>query len=706
VATPFGPEGLYPPPFYDDVPELSSMQFPWSAPVVDPAAAAAAAAPVAIAPEPSLAPPPPPPELAAPVPPPPPAAEPALAPPPIDAAPPALQPGLGVPAAALEGGLASAQAIAANPFDETTGDVRADISPAGLNKALADPVYRAKFGDGLENLKTAREIDAETRILEEDTKARQANLKMQNDALKSVQAKSAAIDADAQRIADTKLMPKDPGLAGILMGIIGGLIQGKTGSTRNMGIDALTDYINRDLEVQKANLAGAREGVNLRRSALANEMALHGDMFRAQEAVRLAKLDEAKAVVALERMKYAPRGTSALRAATLEAGIDAARAEAKAKSDQQDFENYMKAGKFALDKQQQDETRRHNQAGEYIDRLKLDSAAEDRALARQQRAEDKALERADKEAELDRRFSIGGFSQVKVGADGKPVIGADGKPEIVYDVLRNADGSKWRAPSDEAERDLRKNKVAGTAAIRNIDRIVAIRDRVGGENGLLNSDEFQELEGLGADTTMKLKSGTQGMSSDIDMEFIRKSGGVDNVTSWRGQRAKLMAARARIEANLNTEFEAAKYSGRKIVFPEARATESTLDEIKFEGLLTKPDESLDQARQQIEEARAGGFDVGYNPNASIKQQVGIARLGQEATGPADDQAAKLARTRLQKLAAEAPTSALRQLARATLESALRSGLGSAEETTTASGARGPQREQSSATEVPDELRAR
>lgn len=588
--------------------------------------------------------------------------------------------------------------------------------PAQRQRALNELAQRdpQKFAEVMLRHDDERKkfIDARrAEVINRDYDEQIANLKARQEADRITQQKTQELLADSQRLSKIGIDPSGGvkgmrRIAGVLQSIIGGLVQGKTGAARNAGLDAFIDTVNRGIEAQKADLANQRADLGFRRSMFADEFARHGDAFHAAEALRLASYKHADDLLAAEQQNFDPQGTQGLKIATMRAGIAAEQQKGVQAYQQKRFENELKLQDAARQQQVAEQTALHNRQQIGLGYAQLKSAAEDRKLQRQARAEDKAAERADKAAERQRQFAIGGIPKVRVGADGQPVMGPDGKPAIDYDVLRNGDGSVWEAESPEATRELRQQKTSATSVIAMIDEIRAIRGRVGGESRLLNSTDSQRLDVLKARAKLLVKKGTQGMSSDKDLETIEEAAGTGNADSWRDQDGKLLEARARTSGELNQAFRDAKYSGPAIDFPETRPAESTLDEIKFEGLLTKPDESIDQARQQIDEARAGGFDVGYNPDASIKQQVGIARLGQEAAGPADDQTAALARTRLQKLAAEAPTSALRQLARATLESALRSGVGSTEGTTTASGARTPRGEQSVATPTPDELRLR
>ena len=610
----------------------------------------------------------------------------------------------------------SAKKLTESPFDPATGDLRSDVSDADAQRymndlATRDPAKFAEVSTQLADIKTKRALAEKARIADADWKVEQANHRARTEAIRVANAKAAAIDADAQRIANTKIDPTGglsggQRIAGVLGAIIGGLVQGRTGSARNAGMDALNDVINRGIEMQKANLANQREGIAGRRSALAEEYARTNDTFHAQEVIRLAALKHADETLATEQQKYSPRGTSFQKIASLRAQVGAAQAEAKAKVAQTYFDNSLKASKQATEEMQQREVMRHNRASEGIDYAKIKSEEENRKLQRQLHASDKADERADKAAERVRQFAIGGIPKVQTDPDGKPVMGPDGKPTITYDVLRNDDNTVWEAESPEATRELRQKKTSATEVISIIDEIRAIRNRVGGESKLLNSDEAQRLEVLQNRAKLLTKAGTQGMSSDKDMDTIEGASGTSDASSWRSQDAKLAEARARTASSLNTAFRDAKYRGPVIAFPEGGAkTEDTPEEIRNQRLFQKPDVSFDDAarRDLLDAQRAAGKEMGldasnpedqavisgslartradWDPAASPEQQRGIRELGIAARG--DDANGAAARALLGKLAEEAQTTKLRSLAKSALEEAGRAGVSSPEGTTTA-----------------------
>lgn len=577
--------------------------------------------------------------------------------------------------------------------------------------ALRNP---AKFADlQLQHEDARRREDAARRaeIANKNYDDQMANLRAREAARAKVQQQTDQVMAEAQRLYDEKIDPTgglDTGqkIAGVLSSIVGGLVQGRTGAARNAGLDSFNDLVNRGIEAQKATLANRRSMLEFKRSALGQAYERTGDMFVAAESVRQAAYTHAIGMLDADMQNWDPRGTQAMRRASLRAKMitDQAQSLHKFQIEQHDRDMKDRKQRFDEEKIKADIANQKAELGYKYAALK-DQRAE-REHQRRMKADDRAAERADKEAERSRQFSIGGIPRVQKDADGKPVIGPDGKPVVVQDKLRQRDGSEFLAADPTERGKLREKKTGGLNAMRNIDRIMAIRDRVGGELGLLNSDEFQELEGLEADTTNQIKSGTQGMSSDSDMENIRKSAGVDKVTSWRDQRAKLVAARARIEANLNQAYSDSGYDGERITIPPGSLGKlaDTPEEIKNQRLFQKPTMSFedaarrDLADRQIAAGKENGLDVNnpddqriiadalaatradWDPGADPSQQRRIRALGIEARG--SDAAAETARALLGQLAETAQTGKLRSLAKLALEEANRSGLGEQERTTT------------------------
>lgn len=560
--------------------------------------------------------------------------------------------------------------------------------------AMRDPAKFAEIVQRRADAKATRFAARQLELSNRDFDTQQANLRAKQEADKVSNAKVDTLLADSQRIADTKIDPAGGVhgarlVAGVIASIIGGLYQARHGGS-NMGLDALNATIARGIDAQKADLANQREGIGVRRSILAEEMRRHGDAYQAAETLRLAALKHADDLLAIEQQNYDPRGTTALKIAGVRAGIAAQKEQAVAAYKQKAFENDLKYQDAKRQQQLADETVRHNRQQIGLGYAQLASAAADRKEARDARASDKALERADKEAERDRQFAVGGVPHVAVGPDGKPVIGPDGKPVVSRDVLRNADGTTWHAPSPEREKEISEKTVATRQLTKLYDRALALRDRVGGESKVFNSDEYQELKSIEAEIKILRKQGTQGMSSDADMENLAEAGGARDLTSFRAKAAGLMAARARIVDNLNETYRAAKYTGPDLTFPPPTATNNTPEENRTQALLQKsggtfedelrtkldravaargyPIDTSDPADQQLYQQAVAETRATFDPEASADQRAELQRLGQAAAGKGE--AATRAREDLTKIARMSNSARLRELAQQELDVAV------------------------------------
>lgn len=182
----------------------------------------------------------------------------------------------------------------------------------------------------------------------------------------------------------------------------------------------------------------------------------------------------------------------------------------------------------------------------------------------------------------------------KLGLLAPPESTKDANGNVVVkpaDYLRNQDGSVFTAPDDKTAGDLRTSQYTANRLISMIDEIRAIRDRVGGESSLLNSEESQRLAVLQKNILLMKKTGTQGMSSDKDMENISGAAGAGDAASWRDQSGKLNEARRIIADNLNAELKyRGKYTGPPIEFadPFQKPAETLDDRLFKESLKQQP----------------------------------------------------------------------------------------------------------------------
>jgi hypothetical protein len=561
----------------DTAPDLGSLQYPWdvppaSAPPVD--AAAAGTAPPPPGPEPVGAPPPfdaslagaPPPDLAPPAPPA--EASPDVPPiagaAPVDLTPPAPaaltpdaltsaggQPPTGelggqpyAPALTPDQGYAKVAAnYAANPgqlLDKLIGGpIDADTQRYLNEFQQRDP---AGFGEVVTRLGDAKLKHAaaeKARIQTEDHDREMANLARRQKSIDDAAKQSAAIDAEATAIANTKVGYHPTTLqriAGVIAAVIGGLYQGKTGSARNPGLDALNDVIARDIEEQKQNLANRRDVIGMRRSSLSAAYARAGDQFQADEVARQAALKYADEQLAQQQLNFAPEGTRGLQIAQLRAGIAGQIATNRAAIQQKAFDNSIKLQTASREQQTADEVARNNRAQLGLGYARLDEERQQRSDARDARAAEKDAARQDKldKQQLDR--AIGGEVTPIRDAQGNVVGSKTG-------YITKADGSIWIPNGTEAQiSDLQKQHAAATSLVQTLD---AIR-RVGPEwlSDTRNTEKAQRLKQLMGDARLQaIAAKNLGVPTGHDIELAENFIGTTDPTRWRDSVAGLIQGR-------------------------------------------------------------------------------------------------------------------------------------------------------------------
>lgn len=664
------------------------------------------------------------------LPPPPPYGAPALAPPPAavrdlpDITVTTEQPGEFTPDALTGAGerLGRGQLVPAGPnltpeqhYQQTVAQYAADpfnIPDAGeqqryLNDlALRDPGAFAAAQLKHENDRQQFINRRRQEIAEADYQAQRQAIEDKRKADEITQKKLDALIADSDRLAKTKIdrtggLDTGQKIAGILAAFVGGLVQGKTGAARNAGLDALEATINRGIEAQRAEIAAQQQGIASKRNALSEELARHGDAYHAQDVLRIAYYNKAIGQLQFEAQNYDPRGTTALRIAQTTQDIQARRAAAIQTASQRNFENELKRQNAIREAALAENTIANNRAQLGLGYARL---AEDRAQREQAerfKREEKQAAREDKAAETERQLSIGTLPRVKLDEKGKPVVGANGAPVVESGAARQADGSVYLAPDATTRKELADKTLAASEINDIINEVLDIRAKVGGETDLANSPEAQRLHVLKDRITLIAKSGTQGLSSDKDLERIEGALGAKNVASFRDQTAGLEAARERVNAELNKQYRIAKYTGARIEFPNkfGPTTRETGEDVRTQRLFEKPSVSFDRevgdelkrrtidfTPEQLRGSGYGGYSAEflrqrdeaerdvralYNPDISIEQQREIARLGSVAGGDTAEAAA--ARTLLQSLKEKGQTGAIRRAA----DGALRAGIDAA-----------------------------
>jgi hypothetical protein len=617
----------------------------------------------------------------------------------------------------------SAQQLSQSPFDPVTGDIRADVSDADAQRYFdglyqRDPLKAIELNNHLQDIKTRRALTERARI---ENEAWERQKQIDDDRRISREAankKAEAIEADAMRIMNEHIDPSGGvtggrAVAGILAAFMGGLVQGKTGSPVNAGLQALNTAIDRGIDAQKADLANRRGGIDARRSLLADEMARHGDEFRAQEAMRTAAQAHAITMLDIEMQNYSPRGTSFAKAAAMKAGLVAQMAKGQQERNDKLFESGLKEREQARKDFETRQNALHQRATTALGYAQIKAQRDERDFQRDLKRQDKADERADKDAERLRKFSLGSpRPTLALDKDGRPIAGPDGKPLTTGSQFMNVDKDGKQTPwtvEDPDDRRAMKSKIVAASEISDmIDEVLDIRDKVGGESSLWNSEAKQRLDVLQARIALVRKGGTQGMSSDKDFENLAKSIGADNLNSFRSQAAKLKEARERTLAELNSEMRAANYTGPAVSFANKYAgSTNTPEDDKRQALLADPNLSLDDAIKanvdKVVADRGYGIDVSDPADQQLYQQIARDTAKRFQPGASETQAGDLAGYGksaaagdasaldvLKEVAQHGHTSKLRKLAQEQIDAL-----------TPKAAPRGPQ---SDAVAVPDELR--
>lgn len=288
-------------------------------------------------------------------------------------------------------------------------------------------------------------------------------------------------------------------------------------------------------------------------------------------------------------------------------------------------------------------------------------------------AQAKALrEQADKDVEL----GLGAPPKIRKDANGQVMTDDTGTPLVDRGgALTNADGTTFHARNATEAAKL-ADQMAGTAeATRIMDRVLAIRDRVGGESSLANSDEFQQLKTAWGQLKLISKDTNKlGALSESDITLMDDALGAGDATSFRDKTAGIEEARNNVESRLNSNLQANQYSGPRVTFPklaDAKAPGLTAEDATLKAAVSKPSGSStaeQDAMAAYEKARKMGKDttaelkaVGKLKGITPDQEALLGNLERSMTS-GTPQARINARLALTQVAQTGQTEALRQRA--------------------------------------------
>lgn len=476
--------------------------------------------------------------------------------------------------------------------------------------------YRRKVEEPKEKMLAAGKLEADTqRLRDAENSAR-----IYQDSVRDAQERAKQLDIEARQIADENPLDSISGgrkIMGVLASIVGGFMANKTG--RNMGLEAVDQIANDAMQLHAQKLQ-----LNARQQAgIGDQIARAGDVSKASEAVRLAVYDGAIKQLETKVQDFDPRGTTALRVMDDINALKQRRADALQKyfdgeqkrlEDQRKYE--LDAMKVQQEQQRIAETARNNKAQIGLGYSRI--AQDERQSKRSAELEQKKLD-AQTTKDLATKAQAEEKEMRELGVSAPPTASFDADGNLVVTkstgYLKNADGKEWKIPLADEAKEFRKKKAAADAIVYNLDQLRQLREDVGGESSVWNSDAYQRAQVIKNNLIILKKAGTQGMSSDEDMNKIIAALGAKDPTSFRAQMASLDEGRAQVEKQLNIEAQALHYNGDAITYP---------DPLKMRKATKTPEQ------EQVETITS--FDPKRSLIARDYQDLGIDTTGVAARG--------------------------------------------------------------------------
>jgi len=470
-----------------------------------------------------------------------------------------------------------------------------DVAGDAARYAAMTPEQRAAFDS--DRAETQRQ-DLAAKQLTAATEARQQaelDFKAHNEARAIAQKEAQDVAAEAKALANESIdggrwwssrsVPQK--VAGFLAAIVGGLVQGRRGGP-NEGLAMIEKEIDRDIEVQKANLQNKRAALGDRRGAVNDQFARIADQERSDAVHRAASWEHVERTLLAEQQNYDPAGTRAQRIGQAVVEARSKKAAAMAAFEEKNFERKKELIKIDQEQQKINETARAAQVKERA------AAAAGAATAANARAEnvkhdpayyaqqglavppiamsekqyttwtgrrEKQYEMgkeeraaAIKETELQRERGISGQIAPIKDADGN-TIGVENKP------LTQKDGKPWVPSGSTAAVDkLREQKGAADQLVNVIDEVLTLGPEYLSDTA--NSEKLQQLKQLWATAKLETKDFKElGVIAGPDLVLIEDFLGTPDPTRWKSSTAGIKQARKTIVGGIKTKMQAAGFTG-------------------------------------------------------------------------------------------------------------------------------------------------
>ncbi|MBP9863555.1 MAG: hypothetical protein KBD62_36750, partial [Kofleriaceae bacterium] len=514
-----------------------------------------------------------------------------------------------------------------DPYDPTAIAGRVESSADAYAKAT--PEDRARIDAREAAMFETRRQTEEMKALEADRQALEANIRARAAAKAKTDAEMAAIAADTKAMSDASPFEswwsdRSTGqkIANGIAAIFGGLLAPAGG--RNSAIDLMLKVADDDAAAKWKKLAARRENVGDMQAAAQSD-------FIEAEKIRLVGREQVARQIQAQLATLNPEGSQAIALGKTLAGLQDQRMQAwaalgekmQARNDAEAAQA-LEVAKYELDAAKAEDASklawaRYRRAGQGSS--KPSGVFGDKTVytvAQWQQIDPKlagALGHIDPSTKLTGKdvkdlLEITGKSgqqsidsarqssveqatqQGKEQFEREREITFDGKPLYAYDasgkVILDAFGQPQRitAQTPDEGKEIRLQIANSARALELLYEAKAIRSRASaGDTALPWKKANQRLEAIGAEVIKKMKAGTQGMSSDSDMDKIAAGAGVKNLKSIIGQDAAIDEGIRIITDTLNSDVrQRFGYKGPPLTVPNPHAGDKPARDDRIERI--------------------------------------------------------------------------------------------------------------------------
>jgi hypothetical protein len=202
--------------------------------------------------------------------------------------------------------------------DPLANPVESERDQAAADMAMRDPVAFAQL-EASHKLAADNHLAAQLiRASEDDRWAAEQNWKNRQEAEAKTAAAMADLTAQTTALMNRKIDPDRmmrnrstyTKFVDMIGAIAGGIVVGQSGGNGpNRYLEGLQHQIDQDIDAQKSDIENGRQGINTKRSILAEEYARTGNLYQSAEAVRIAAKTAARDQILTQQQLYDPNGT-------------------------------------------------------------------------------------------------------------------------------------------------------------------------------------------------------------------------------------------------------------------------------------------------------------------------------------------------------------------------------------------------------------